>query len=115
MLSTARRVARRIRASSQGHPKSDNNVYVVLLRGFGRDGTQIGFYVGQSSYQPEERFAQHKAGIRDAGVVRRKGERLLPKLYKHLNPLLEAEAKEVEAALAAALRAAGLPNVRGGH
>ncbi|MFN3725259.1 MAG: hypothetical protein ACK4SZ_03025 [Allosphingosinicella sp.] len=115
MLTRARKLARRIRASSRNLSARDNHVYVVLLRGFGRDGTEIGFYIGQSAYPPEERFAQHKAGIRSSGVVRRMGERLLPKVYKHLNPLSEVEAKQIEAGLAEAFRAAGLPNVRGGH
>lgn len=115
LLTKARKVARRIRATSRNQPNCSHHVYVVLLRGFGRDKDEIGFYVGQSAYPPEERFAQHKEGVRDSGVVRRLGVRPLPKPYKHLSPLSQAEAAEIESRLAEAFKAAGLPHVRGGH
>jgi len=40
---------------------------------------------------------------------------LLPSLVQHLNPLKGWESIEMEAALAEAFRAAGVPWVEGGH
>jgi hypothetical protein len=36
---------------------------------------------------PAERFANHKAGMKAAAVVKRYGLGLLPELYEHLNPM----------------------------
>ena len=63
---------------------------------------------------PEERFANHKAGVKDAGVVRRFGERLVPRLYAHLNPMTYEEAAAAEPRLAEELRSRGF-QVFGGH
>jgi predicted GIY-YIG superfamily endonuclease len=114
-LTTARRVARRIRAETRNAPGAAHHVYVVLLEGCGTAEGDDGLYVGQSYYSPEERFKQHKDGHRASRVVKKHGVRLLPKLYQHLNPLAQWEALDIEARLAEALRSAGLPNVRGGH
>ncbi len=113
-VAIARRVARTIRAQTQGQPGHSHHLYVVLLEGFGRNGDELGFYVGETRYRPENRFSQHRQGIRASGVVQRRGTRLLPKLVKHLNPLSRAEAKRLERELAERLKAAGL-RVRGGH
>ncbi|MFN3371405.1 MAG: hypothetical protein ACK4Z0_07750 [Sphingomonadaceae bacterium] len=86
----------------------------MLLGGFGGTGDEVGFYVGESGYRPENRFAQHLAGTRASRVVRRRGVRLLPRLTRHLNPLSRAEAKRLEPILAERLREAGL-RVYGGH
>jgi hypothetical protein len=71
-------------------------------------------YVGMTGLTPEERFANHRAGIKDAGVVRRHGVRLLPELYAHLNPMPFAAAAQMERDLAEDLRRAGY-TVTGGH
>jgi hypothetical protein len=63
---------------------------------------------------PEERFANHKAGIKAAGVVKRFGVRLVPRLYAHLNPMPYEKAVRMEAALADSLRKRGF-QVFGGH
>jgi predicted GIY-YIG superfamily endonuclease len=63
---------------------------------------------------PEERFANHKAGKKAAGVVKRFGVRLVPRLYAHLNPMTYAEAVQAEPRLADELRAQGY-QVFGGH
>jgi hypothetical protein len=63
---------------------------------------------------PELRFANHKNGIKAARVVRRFGERLVPRLYAHLNPMPYAKAQRMEAALAESLRKRGYV-VYGGH
>jgi len=63
---------------------------------------------------PEQRFSNHKNGIKSAGVVRRFGERLVPKLYAHLNPMAYAKAVTMELMLADSLRKRGYV-VFGGH
>ncbi len=90
-----------------------HSVYVVYLRNPKGDG-RAGYYVGMTGLTPEERFANHKAGVKAAGVVRRFGVRLVPRLYAHLNAMTfeQAAAKEIE--LAEELRARGY-QVFGGH
>lgn len=83
-----------------------HSVYVVFLRNPRGDG-KAGYYVGMTGLTPEERFANHKAGIKAASVVRRFGVRLVPVLYEHLNPMAYAEAVLMEGRLAAELRARG--------
>ena len=90
-----------------------HHVYVVYLRNPKGDG-RAGYYVGMTGLTPEERFANHKNGIKSAGVVKRCGERLVPKLYAHLNPMTYEQAAKMEQQLAAELRAAGY-QVFGGH
>ena len=63
---------------------------------------------------PEQRFENHKNGIKAARVVRRFGERLVPKLYAHLNPMSYKQAQFMETALADSLRKRGFV-VFGGH
>ena len=64
---------------------------------------------------PEQRFQNHKNGIKAARVVKRCGERLVPRLYAHLNPdAVRESAKEMEVALADSLRKRGFL-VFGGH
>ena len=45
---------------------------------------------------PEQRFENHKQGIKAARIVKRCGERLVPRLYAHLNPMPYAKAVEME-------------------
>ena len=93
--------------------KGHHSVYVVYLRNPKGDG-RAGYYVGMTGLTPEQRFQNHKAGIKAAGVVRRCGERLVPKLYAHLNPMSYEEAVAMEVRLAEELRAQGY-QVFGGH
>jgi predicted GIY-YIG superfamily endonuclease len=88
-------------------------VYVVYLRNPKRDG-KAAYYVGMTGLTPEERFENHKKGHKAAGIVKRCGERLVPRLYAHLNPMPYAKALELEAALADSLRKRGYV-VYGGH
>ena len=94
--------------------RSDHHhVYVVFLRNPKGDG-KAGYYVGMTGLSPEQRFQNHKQGLKSAGVVRRFGERLVPRLYEHLNPMPYAKAIEMEVALADSLRKRGYV-VYGGH
>jgi hypothetical protein len=88
-------------------------VYVVYLRNPKGDG-KAGYYVGMTGLTPEQRFHNHKQGIKAAGVVKRCGERLVPRLYAHLNPMPYGKAVEMESALADSLRKRGFL-VYGGH
>jgi predicted GIY-YIG superfamily endonuclease len=90
-----------------------HSVYVVYLRNPRGDG-KAGYYVGMTGLPPEQRFENHKNGIKAAGVVRRFGERLVPKLYEHLNPMPFEKAREMESILADSLRRRGYV-VYGGH
>jgi len=71
-------------------------------------------YVGMTGLTPEERFANHQRGIKDAWVVQRYGVRLLPELYAHLNPMPFEAAAQMEKDLAEDLRRAGY-TVTGGQ
>src|SRR5580765_2161697 len=94
--------------------KSDHHsVYVVFLRNPRGDG-KAGYYVGLTGLSPEQRFHNHKQGIKSARVVKRCGERLVPRLYEHLNPMPYLKAKEMEVFLAESLRKRGY-QVFGGH
>ena len=85
----------------------------MYLRNPKGDG-KAGYYVGMTGLTPEERFANHKAGIKAARVVRSYGVRLVPTLYEHLNPMPYAKAVRMEVELAESLRKRGF-QVFGGH
>ena len=63
---------------------------------------------------PEERLENHKNGVKAARVVKRFGERLVPRLYTHLNPMTYERAVRMEVMLADSLRKRGYV-VFGGH
>jgi predicted GIY-YIG superfamily endonuclease len=119
-----RRTYRKLRDAPP--PKHHHNVYVVLLdpaaarlravraANPNRNRKQPCVYVGMTGLTPEERFANHKAGIKAAAVVKRYGLRLLPELYAHLNPMPYEAAVQMEMDLAEDLRRAGC-TVTGGH
>jgi predicted GIY-YIG superfamily endonuclease len=88
-------------------------VYVVYLRNPKGDG-KAGYYVGMTGLSPEQRFQNHKKGYKAASVVTRCGERLVPRLFAHLNPMPFAKAVEMERMLAESLRRRGYV-VYGGH
>src|ERR671928_812405 len=99
--------------SRKSRPDGHHSVYVVYLRNPRGDG-KAGYYVGMTGLTPEQRFDNHKKGIKAAGVVRRFGQRLVPKLYAHLNPMSYDDAVKMERELADKLRADGY-QVFGGH
>ncbi len=94
--------------------KGRSNIYLVLLDYPDRKGGPYGIYVGMSHYTPAQRFDQHKAGIRAAGSVLKRGLEVLTGPTLHLQRIARAEAAAIEANLAAALSDAGLL-VQGGH
>jgi len=90
-----------------------HSVYVVYLQDPKGDG-RAAYYVGMTGLTPEERFLNHKAGVKAARVVKKFGVRLVPKLYAHLNPMPYEKAVRMEIALAESLRKRGY-SVYGGH
>lgn len=102
-----------IKKNRKSSASDHHNVYVVYLRNPMGDG-KAGYYVGMTGLSPEQRFENHKTGIKAARVVRKYGERLVPRLYAHLNPMPYARAKEMEGMLAESLRKRGFL-VYGGH
>ena len=103
-----------------------HNVYAVLLKSEvgklkkvkaenpARDPKKPCASVGLTGLTPEERFANHKAGIKAAALVKRYGVRLLPELFTHLNPMPFDAAVAMEKDLAEDLLRAGF-TVTGGH
>jgi hypothetical protein len=122
-----RRTFQRLRARLAQEGAGDHhNVYVVLLdpaaagirkvllENPARDPKKPIVYVGLTGLTPEERFANHKLGIKSSPLVRRFGIRLLPELYRHLNPMPYEAAAQMEKDLTEDLRRAGY-TVVGGH
>ena len=60
------------------------NVYTLLLDYADRTGGPHGVYVGMSHYPPAQLFDQHKAGIRAAGNVLKRGLEVLTGPVLHL-------------------------------
>ena len=102
-------IALMFRASAKGRM----NIYMVLLDFLDR-GRQYGVYVGMSKYSPAQRFDQHKAGIRAAGSVLKRGIEVLTGPTLHLQYIKRTEAERIEAELAQALASTGII-VKGGH
>ena len=102
-------IALKFRSTGKGR----SNIYLVLLDYQDRDGA-YGVYVGMSKYSPAQRFDQHKAGIRAAGSVLKRGIEVLTGPTLHLQYIKRSEASRIEEELALALASAGLL-VKGGH
>jgi hypothetical protein len=109
-LAQAYDVAARFEAGKKGR----SNVYLVLLDYADRRGDAHGVYVGMSEYSPAERFDQHKAGIRAAGSVLKRGIEVLTGPTLHLQRISRKDGARIEAELAEALADAGI-KVEGGH
>jgi len=96
-----------------------HSVYVILLdpgvRRFpsimrlnpNRDPGKPCVYVGMTGLPVEQRFENHKKGIKAASLVKKYGVRLMPELYAYLNPMPYEAAAQMEKDLAADLRAEG--------
>ena len=109
-LAAAYEVAATFRAAGRGR----YNIYLVLLDYQDRTNGPHGVYVGMSHYTPAQRFDQHKAGIRAAGSVLKRGIEVLTGPVLHLQRISREDATRIEVSLAEALADAGLI-VTGGH
>ncbi|HEX7373511.1 MAG TPA: hypothetical protein VF277_00935 [Steroidobacteraceae bacterium] len=103
-----------VAARCQAEGRGRSHIYLVLLDYSDSRVEPYGVYVGMSRYPAAERFDQHKAGLRAAGSVLRRGLEVLTGPVLHLQRIPRAEASRIEEELAEALRAAGL-FVQGGH
>jgi hypothetical protein len=116
---------RRHRRVQSAEPEFHHNVYVVVLskaalkdvsilrRNPNRDLSKPAVYVGLTGLPVDHRFENHKNGYKAARLVRRYGDRLLPELYEHLNPMPYEHAVQMEKDLAEDLRAQGYAVVGG--
>jgi hypothetical protein len=96
-----------------------HNVYVILLdnavakhpsilrQNPMRQPSKPCVYVGMTGIPVDQRFENHKSGYKSAWVARKYGVRLMPELYKHLNPMPFDAAVQMEMELAEDLRAEG--------
>jgi hypothetical protein len=109
-LPVAYEVAARFNAEGRGR----THLYLVLLDYRDSRPEPFGIYVGMSRYPAAQRFDQHKAGIRSAGSVLRRGLEVLTGPVQHLQCIPRARAAKIEVELGEALAAAGL-FVKGGH
>ena len=112
MIDAERMKRRTLKALRSDRAEHHHNVYVVLLKPAAGRLTAVRaanpnrrrdkpcVYVGMTGLTPEERFANHKQGIKAAAVVQRYGIRLLPELYAHLNPMPFEVAAQMEKDLA---------------
>lgn len=103
-----------VAARFKGEGRGRSNVYLVLLDYRDGPGEQYGVYVGMSGYSASQRFDQHKAGIRAAGSVLKRGLEVLTGPVLHLCRIPRADAERIEVGLAEGLRAEGIL-VKGGH
>jgi len=103
-----------VAASFQASAKGRSNIYLVLLDYTEDLADPYGIYVGMTKYSPMQRFDQHKAGIRAAGSVLKRGLEVLTGPTLHLLYIQRAEAQRIEGQLAERLAASGL-KVKGGH
>jgi hypothetical protein len=109
-LPCAYQVALGFRAQATGQ----SNIYLVLLDYGDRRTEAYGVYVGMSKYPPAQRFDQHKAGVRAAGSVLKRGLEVLTGPTLHLQWIRRRDAERIEIELAERLVEAGLI-VKGGH
>ena len=116
---------RKGRVAAQGQEKHHHSVYVVLLddkaakltkvlrANPNRDPAKPCLYVGMTGLTPEQRFQNHKTGLKAARVVQRYGLRLLPEFFACFNPMPYEAAAQMEKDLSADLRAQGYTVVSG--
>ena len=117
---------RTLRKFSAPAAKDHHNVYVIFLDSAvgkirkvrelnpNRDPKKPCVYVGMTGLPVEDRFANHKRGIKSSSLAKRFGLRLMPELYEHLNPMPFEAAARMEIDLTEDLRKAGY-TVVGGH
>lgn len=71
------------------------------------DVTKPCVYVGMTGLTPEQRFANHRKGVKSNRFAHQYGLRLLPRLYAVYNPMPYRAAQEMEVELAIGLREEG--------
>jgi hypothetical protein len=71
------------------------------------DATKPCVYVGMTGLAPEQRFENHRKGVKSNRFAHEYGLRLLPKLYAFYNPMPYRAAQDMEIELAIGLREEG--------
>ena len=84
-----------------------HRVYVVRLDHPRHAGVRDCYYVGMTGLLPQERFENHKAGIKCARVVRDFGVELAYEWFDEMPPMTYEEAAQCEPTLADELRDRG--------
>jgi hypothetical protein len=96
-----------------------HNVYVIELdkavlkepkfrrANSGYDPAKPCVYVGMTGLTVQQRFANHRKGIKSNRFAHQYGVRLLPELYECFNPMPYEGAREMEVELAVGLREEG--------
>jgi hypothetical protein len=84
-----------------------HRVYVVRLEHPRHPGVRDCYYVGMTGLLPQERFENHKAGIKAARVVRAYGIELAFEWFDDIPPMTYADAALCEPTLADELRDRG--------
>lgn len=112
-----RRTFRKLKAASEG--QLHHYVYVVLLdpkaarlskmtrQNPHRDPSKPCLYVGMTGLTPEERFQNHKNGLKASRIVQRFGIKLMPEFYECFNPMPFEAAAQMEKDLTEDLRKEG--------
>lgn len=82
--------------------------------------SKCGIYIGQSKYNPQNRYEQHKAGIHSSGKVENYGKFLLESISFTFAPITRKEALRLEAhcyKIICEAKLSNLPtkNIHGGH
>jgi len=98
-------------------PPKKHWVYVVeLMEPAKEDGVRrkTAYYVGQTGLTPEERYAQHKDGVRANNKVQRYGVHLRQDMVDGAGPMSHLDSLRLERQLADQLKSQGL-KVYGGH
>ena len=111
-----RRLVGQVAASSEPDRQSDereaesrlhHRVYVVRLGHPRHPGVRDCYYVGMTGLLPQERFENHKAGVKCAGVVRAYGIELAYEWFDDIPPMSFEDAAQCEPTLADELRDRG--------
>jgi len=64
-------------------PKYTNSIYAILRDGYSDQNHKYGIYVGQTSKAVEDRFMEHKSGIRSGSGLEKNGIQILRSLWLH--------------------------------
>ena len=81
-LKDARLIVKNLQITN-AHSKNSHSIYVILRNGYSKQNQTYGVYVGETSKTPEERFSQHKKGIKSARGVQKYGIQLLRSLWPY--------------------------------
>ena len=65
--------------------KYTNSVYTILRDGYSNENKRYGVYVGQTSKTIEERFNEHKSGIRSGRGLEKNAIQILRSIWPHSN------------------------------